>query len=286
MDISKIDWQVKPVATFLELSEEWDLLNRKLNGPLVLSSQFIDALLSEFSSNDEQIILGRYDGKLVFAAIFEQLQPKRWRTFQASQAPLGCVLCSDSMLTQSLVKLVADLLPNKPMLLDFTQLDSAQYSKEHKTTFDYSTYITTGCLDVPHDFDEYFAQFSKNTRQNFNKSRNRLKREGVETKFSIVSCKDEVASAIAQYGVIESAGWKNEQGTAVSLESDQGRFYIKLLENFAKSEQCQIWLYYFNEAVVAVDLCITNNDTIIILKTTYDESYAKYSQSLLMKLND
>lgn len=285
MQNNTIKWKVESITVFAAIESQWNDLNKELNGSSVLASLFINALIKEFSSGSEKIVTGWKNEKLVFAGIFEKLSKYRWRTFQPSQAPLGCFLCADAYLTYAVIKQVSNLLPNRPVLLDFTQLDSSLFLTENKPSFSYSTYIQTGKLDVPEDFDKYFAAFSKNTRQNFNKARNRLKREGVETSLKIIEDKVDVAQAVEQYGNLESAGWKSTQGTAIHKDNEQGRFYISLLEKHAENKQTQIWCYYFNDEPVAVDLCILEGGVIIILKTTYNESYSKYSPSLLMKLD-
>ena len=140
-------------------------------------------------------------------------------------------------------------------------------------------------MAVPEDFDLYFASFSKNTRQNINKSRNRLKKEDVTTELQIITEPKDIKAGVALYGEIESRSWKNSLGTAVNLNNEQGEFYVAMLEAFALLKRAQIWCFKFNDQVVAVDLCIVHNDTVTILKTTFDETYARYSPSLLLKMD-
>jgi len=285
MESKKIRWEAKNIAELNSLAVVWDRLNSGNNNQSVLSYKFIQALLNSFSSGDETLVLGWQDDHLVFGAIFEKLSGIRWRTFQPSQAPLGCIICSVDLLTFDVFSQVSKLLPGTTLLLDLTQVDSQQIPLPVVKNLFTMPYITTGSLNVPKDFEQYFANFSKNTRQNFNKGRNRLTKLDIAARLEIVTDKISMKSFVSKYGEIESSGWKNAEGTAIHVDNQQGKFYVELLSNFAEQNEAQIWCYYFNEEVVAVDLCIIMSDTLVILKTTYEEKHAKYSPSLLMKLD-
>jgi hypothetical protein len=93
-----------------------------------------------------------------------------------------------------------------------------------------------------------------------------------------------VAQAVAEYGRLESAGWKAGGGTAVSADNDQGRYYRAMLEGFCRRGAGSIYRYWFDQQLVAMDLCIEDDRQIIVLKTTYDESVPKsLSPTLLMR---
>jgi len=280
-----ITWQVASISEFDTYSSSWDELNRKNNNQSVLSATFIKALINTFSTGKEQLVLGWHNNSLVFGGIFEKLSNIRWRTFQPSQAPLGAIICEANLLNFELISKVSKLLPSSPLLLDLTQIDSQQHPFPLSGNLFTMPYISTGKLAVPIDFEKYFSNFSKNTRQNFNKARNRLAKSDVETRLEIITDENAIKEFVSIYGDIESSGWKNTEGTAIHIDNEQGKFYIDMLTAFARNNEAQIWCYYFNDEVVAVDLCITMNNTLVILKTTYEEKYSKFSPSLLMKLD-
>jgi hypothetical protein len=88
----------------------------------------------------------------------------------------------------------------------------------------------------------------------------------------------------ADFGALESAGWKAEGGTAIRAQNAQGRFYIKMLEAFARRRAARVYRLYYTDKLVATDLCISHAGTLVILKTTYDESQDTSSPALLMRL--
>jgi hypothetical protein len=285
MDNKVLHWELLPITAFNRIESHWDGLNDKTNNQSILSFVFVNALLESFSDSTEYIVLGWQSDELCFAGIFEKLSAHRWRTFQPSQAPLGCFLCNKELLNKNTCQKIANILPGKTKLVDFTQIDSAQHPFVEKNNLHSSPYISTGKMLIPKDFDGYFSSFSKNTRQNFNKARNRLAKANVAVKLNIITDELLMEKFIGIYGELESSGWKNQQGTAIHSANEQGKFYRHLFTEFAKKKCAQIWCYLFDDEIVAVDLCIVKGDVLVILKTTYQELQAKFSPALLMKLD-
>ena len=54
-------------------------------------------------------------------------------------------------------------------------------------------------------------------------------------------------------------------------------------DQFLRRSAGVIYRYWYDDAVVAMDLCIEGNNSLIILKTTYDESISGTSPALLMR---
>ena len=115
------------------------------------------------------------------------------------------------------------------------------------------------------------------------RQRNRLDRENIEVRFGELTDETEIADAVANYARMESSGWKGEAGTAVGEADAQSRFYTKMLEKFCHRGKGLVYRYWYNEKLVAADLCIHDNGVVIILKTTYDETEKTTSPSQLMR---
>lgn len=145
-------------------------------------------------------------------------------------------------------------------------------------------YIQTASITVTGDFDAYWAARGKNLRSNLKKQRSKLAKDGVQTRMTVSRAPEEMAAAVADYGRLESAGWKAQGGTAIHPDNDQGRFYTSMLSAFCARGAGAVYRYYFDEQLVAMDLCIEGAGSIIILKTTYDESVPNsLSPTLLMR---
>tara|TARA_R110001583_G_scaffold143203_1_gene295314 strand:- start:25006 stop:26037 length:1032 start_codon:yes stop_codon:yes gene_type:complete len=284
MHSKDISWVLLPVTDFKQHQEEWDRLNQAGSSSALLSSRFIEPCLSAFSNGSETLALATLGDTVLAMALIQRVGFGRWQTLQPSQAPIGFWLSGAETDTVALIVSLSQALPGWVLSISITQQDPAILPRPEQTsqlrTLDY---ISTGRMDIPADFEVYWQSRGKNVRQNINKSKNRLEREGVNIVFDIATDPSEVSDYVVDFGELESAGWKQNSGTAVHIDNEQGRFYIDLLNRFMPDE-CQVWRYYFNDKLVATDLCISAGGVLYILKTTYDESWKRYSPAFIMHL--
>ncbi len=91
---------------------------------------------------------------------------------------------------------------------------------------------------------------------------------------------EEMKVAITRFGIMEMMGWKGTGGTAVHSDNVQGHFYIDVMRNFAKRGKASIYELYFNDILVAMQLCIASPNMLILLKTTYNESQSSFPRSV------
>jgi CelD/BcsL family acetyltransferase involved in cellulose biosynthesis len=192
---------------------------------------------------------------------------------------LGEDLCIETALTT-----LARQLSMTNLVVGLTQLDEAMYRRPAETpNLAVGSYIQTAWIDVEGTFASYWEGRGKNLRQNMRKQRRKLGEDGIVARLEVLRDKAGVAEAIEAYGQLEAAGWKAAGGTAIHSDNSQGRFYREMLERFCSNGRGCIFRYYFDDRVVAVDLCIESNDVLVILKTTYDESIKLFSPAFLMR---
>lgn len=277
-------WKTHGITEFQRLAPAWDTLHRSCNHATFLESAFLLPLLDEFGSGQELIALNQENDELTAGAILRPCGKGKWETFQPSQLPLGAwIAARDSRLDELSGQLLAKL-PGLALALGITQLDSMlQLRPVDGPTLRTQDYIDTAWVDIDGPFDAYWDGLGKNLRQNTKKQRNKLLTEGTQTTLECITDPGQVAQAMNDYGALESAGWKAENGTAIHPDNAQGRFYRKMLESFCEMGRGRIYRYKFGDKVVSMDLCIENGPVIIILKTAYDESYKSVSPSTLMR---
>lgn len=279
-------WSTLPIADFDSVAETWGTLNRETIGQAVLTPEFVRSLKRHFLEESDVVAVHR-DGQRVNAmGVLRPTGAFRWATAQPSQAPLGLWLSRPGALTNEMLGSLSRALPGRVLMVDLLQLDSAAHrdADEGDRFIRRSPYITTSKLPVPEDFDAYFAGLGKNLRQSYRKSVNRLAKNGVTTKLSILTSPESMAQAVIAYGELESSGWKAKLGTAVKADNVQGRFYADLMETLAHEEMAEVWEYRFDDRIVAMDLCIKQAGIMTILKTAFDENESRYSPSIMMKL--
>ncbi len=282
-----MDWNIVPARQFNNYIKQWQALNVQLAQDLpILQPVFVSALLTYFAEGNEYLAIGTEDNKCVAMGFFQKAGAASWQTFQPSQAPVGLWLCPPEKQIGTL-KSLAQKLPGITLKIDILQQDPNILPVEsiYNSNIETLDYITTGHLLIEGDFETYFAGLGKNQRQNYNKANNRLKKQNTRVRLVIEESPDNMKKSVEEYGIIESGSWKNDLGTAININNRQGQFYAQIMNDFAQKNMAEAWKYYYDNKLVAIDLCIKNSEQLIILKTTFDSDYSRYSPAINMKID-
>jgi len=276
--------QLLPISSFEQYTSAWDGLNTSGPNTPVLSSPFVKLLLKYFSSGKEQLVILGDTNNPTCISIITKDRFGSIITFQPSQAPIGLWVQDKQAPTTELLSALFKKLPFHTIVFGLTQQDPSIIERpQNNGRISSLDYIETGRVSLNKSFDEYWAERGKNLRQNLNRQRNRLEREGVSRTLKTITKPDEVVEAIIQYGELETAGWKSNQGTAIHIDNSQGKFYSEMMQQFCKDNNGFIYQYFYDNELVATDLCIRNGNQFIILKTTYNEEISTSSPAMLMR---
>lgn len=280
-----MNWTLHPISDFAKFTHQWDKLNQDSSNTQLLNSLFVAPLIKHFANHhkDQLAIHGDIHNPTAMTIITKR-KFGVWETLQPSQAPIGLWLHDQNTPLDKLLASLLKTLPFPALLFGITQQDP-DFLPRPKTEKKISTldYIQTARVTLQGSFDDYWSQRGKNLRQNLRRQRNRLAREEITTSLKTITAPKDIEQAIIAYGKMESAGWKNDGGTAIHIKNDQGQFYRDMLINFCKLDNGIIFQYFYNDQLVATDLCIKDNNCLIILKTTYDESITTSSPAMLMR---
>lgn len=278
-------WKRLPASQFRALASDWDrLCERVAPAAPFLGSAFIGPLLTHFGSGNECIVLGEDSTGVKAIAVMRPVRFGIWETFQPSQLPLGAILLDRSTDTTEVAADLMRALPGFAVSAGLTQLDPLLCTRPADSgQLETLDYIETAWVPVTGTFEAYWEARGKNLRHNIRKQRSKLSEQGITPRLETLTQASDVAGVLAHYGAMESGGWKAAGGTAIHPDNAQGRFYAEMLANFCATNQCRLYRYWFNDKVAAIDLCITGGDSIVILKTTYDESYQGFSPAFLMR---
>ncbi len=277
-------WRVYPIHEFGEFIAPWDALNHESGSLPFLRSEFLRLALSEFGNGREFLAVCGSERVPRAMGLFTRTRYGMWTTFQPSQLPLGAFLIRQDETFDSILTGLPGALPGLALAVGITQQDPriARRSPDSSrvATLDY---IRTAHVTVSGTFDDYWAARGKNLRHNVKRQVAKLAQDGVSTRLDVIRSPEEIGSAIADYGRLESAGWKAKEGTAVNVQNVQGAFYRKMLEAYCETGSGRVYRYWFDDKVVAMDLCVENSGMLVILKTAYDESYRAISPAFLMR---
>lgn len=279
-------WQLIPVARrFGDFARQWDDLNRRLyDEHALIDSRFVRPLVERFGNHLTTLaVLGdpaNPRGMLL-------LEPKRvgvWRTFLPSQWQVAPVL-----LAREDAPALLDLPKSMPLdirLLNIIKQDLrfsplAAVPQSHPLA-EFIERSTSMRIDTCGGFDAYWAARSRSLRKNFKRWIASAERAGLAPRLTMTSDPHGVARGVCEYGLLESAGWKGREGTAVHPDNAQGRFYSEVMGNFAR-DGCAIYAtLHLGERLAASRLLIRSRSQVQILKTTYDETLREFAPGRLL----
>ncbi|TAN76307.1 MAG: GNAT family N-acetyltransferase, partial [Gallionella sp.] len=140
-------------------------------------------------------------------------------------------------------------------------------------------------VELKGSFEDYWKSRSKNLVKNMRRYEHRTDSEFGSAELRILTEPGAMRDAVARYGELEAGGWKSREGTAVNIENVQGRFYAEVMGRFAETGQAKVIEHWLGEKLAASRLLVSGSDLAIILKTSYDESLAKFApgRSLLKR---
>lgn len=278
-------WRLLPATRLADFAPEWHSLQQAGIAAPMLGIDFVIPLVVEFGTGKELLAICERGGEVLAMAVLAPQSRWSWSTFQPAQAPVGLWLARADLDLLPLLGELIETLPGFPLLLGLMQCDPLLAKRPPDgANVRCLDYVDTARIPLHGNFDDFWAARGKNLRSNLKKQRSRLLKDGVTARLEICRTPDKVAAAIADYGRLESSGWKGSAGTAVATGNAQGRFYRQMLEAFCRNDKGSIFRYWFGEQLVAMDLCIEDRDCIVILKTSYDERVAHgLSPSLLMR---
>lgn len=267
-------WTRIGIDEFLaDYASRWDALNERFYaGHPLFDSRFVFALLRHFPSHDVAAwVLGdpRTPRGLL---LLERGRAGVWRSFQRSQAQVSPV-----MLAPEDVDAVTDLfrlLSPVAQMIDFFCQDpdfSPWQNGARGMPILRASHTRTASISLEGSFDAYWKARPKGLRQTIARSLRRAQAEGTPAALRIVERPDEVVGAVREYGLMESRGWKAAEGTAVSPENAQGRFYAEVLEAFATTNQAIVYELYAGDRAISRQLALAGGAMCITLKTTHDE---------------
>ncbi len=280
-----MSWRLYALAQLPDWSERWQQLHVASGASPLLHIDFVQPLASAFATGSELLAVYEVVGSPQAMTIVVPGGRGAWSTFQPPQAPLGIWLQHPDLALAPLLDALLRALPGCALMLGLTQRDPLLAARPaangRLATLDY---IDTASITLDGPFEHYWSLRGKNLRSNLKKQRARLERDGVVTRLECLRDPALVAAAVNDYGTLESAGWKAGAGSAVHSDNAQGRFYRAMLERFCRRNCASIYRYWFGQQLVAMDLCIEDGETIVVLKTSYDESVtAGLSPTLLMR---
>jgi CelD/BcsL family acetyltransferase involved in cellulose biosynthesis len=279
-----VRWESAPVSEFERFEARWRELHATQWSSPVLAFDFIASTLRAFARGGERIVCALAGSKPVALGVLERPSRFTWSTFQPPQAPIGPWVQDPAWPLESLLPSLLRALPGPALVLGVTQQDPQCLPRpSHSPWLATLDYIRTAAVSIDRPFEDYWRARDKKVRYEMKRRLARLKEQGLEPHLEVVRDAAAVADQVAAFGDLESAGWKAATGTAVHAGNAQGAFYRDLLSRFCRHGAARIYRYTAGQRVLAMQMCIEHDGTLVFLKTTYDERLRACAPGVLMK---
>lgn len=265
--MKELRWGVEPFN-----AAEWDSLNDAAGSHPHLHSINVLLLLKHFGTGKERIWVCRRGRNAVAMTVLTGRLIAH--NFHPDNQTVALWIQQDDVDFGDLLV----TLSKRFLMLSITHLDPDMLRRPagHETV----DYIETARTVVAGTFDDYWSKRPKSLRDNIKKYGNRLQKENIEARFVCITDAAAMGEAVNAFGRLESVGWKAKQGTAISPDNAQGAYYRELLNAYAAHGWASIWECYYGDKLVASNLFIQREGTVVSLKITYDEAQSRTSPSL------
>lgn len=276
-------WKSAPaIDSFRDHEADWDALNNKYaDGNPYFDSCFVGPLIECFATKDDHLWVHTTGGAIDGACVLSKQKAGKSALFVPSQVQIAPLLvANDEMLTElvrqvSPTSLAIDVPCQDPL---FTPIGVEKASlpvvrQDHAYTI---------CVNVDGTFNDYWTSRSKNLRSSVGRRRKKAEKDGIEVSFVHRTSSSEMTDAVDRFGEMETRSWKGEAGTAVHASNVQGKFYASVMKRFSEKGKASIFELYFNDEVVAIELGILSDRMVVLLKTTFDNQWSKYSPGRLL----
>ncbi|NRA55973.1 MAG: GNAT family N-acetyltransferase [Gammaproteobacteria bacterium] len=274
--MKRVNWKVTPIAQCSDqLWQQWQTLYQQFHShnPM-LDPRFVSTLV-KYYPGDIDVVIGHVDSELVAILLLQKTGFGCWKNYMPSQSQIAFLLLAPEVDFNSAGLISA--LGGQAIKLDLLSLDPQEHHGAINNISQLQHHAKNIKLVLENDFETYWRSRSKRLRKDMAQSFNRLVKSNINLSNKVTTELHEIAAAVDRYGMLESQGWKGRNGTAIHPANTQGQFYGALLELFSHNQQALVFESYIDDNLVASRLCIFNQQTLIILKTTFDEQYSRYS---------
>lgn len=259
----------------------WDELNERQFGkhPL-LTSIFVDGLLRHLGQGNEYLCMLHRGGIVQAMCILQARRNLVWTSFLPSQAQLGPTLIPTSTMLDGLLQalpgfaLQVDLLCNDPLVGGLVaDATPPTHRMNHAMTMQ---------ISLEGSFEQYWARRSKKLQSNIKRYQQRVETDHLTRRTLCIDTADAIPAAVERYAALEGQGWKEKQGTALASDQAQLAVYTGLMLNAALRGWAYVFELWLDDRLVASRLAIKCGSMLVMLKTTYDESVARYAPGRLL----
>ncbi|MCG3110596.1 MAG: GNAT family N-acetyltransferase [Candidatus Manganitrophus sp. SB1] len=271
------------------LATSWNKIAEPFGNPLLRHEWFVACAEAFCPPQQLSIVVVRSKGKTTAAAPLVSVRQKGIERLEL----LGCsflfepggFIYEDPAALEELVDGIVAL--KRPLRLRrvSSSAEEIRRLRERSERHAYSTVKETEAslwLSCKGGWSEFESALSSSRRACFRRAKRRAEAEG-KVQFEMVSPDAEnVDRYLEELLVVETAGWKGQHGTALRLNEPLKRFFYLYAQAAARLGLLRLGFFRMDEKAIASMLAIEYADRLWVLKTGYDEVWARCSPGALL----
>lgn len=276
--------------------DEWLTLFNAIENPSpFLHPDWVKVWLQSFASNSEINILCIKDQGLTIAitlllgntSLKNLLPVRELYIISNNQSPRPGLIISTDM--RFAVSVITRILEKHNLKWDFIRfngvleaeskalLESIDITKKLKLISRQT--VRYASLKLSNSFEDYLANKSATFRRSLRKADNALSRLGqLDWSMTTPNSEDpDLKNCLHDFFTLDSNSWKRHSGEWLEGNPQLSAYYENLVKTLARSNCCGFFFLTLDDQPIAGIICILMKQRLYVLKSSYDERFAKLS---------
>jgi CelD/BcsL family acetyltransferase involved in cellulose biosynthesis len=269
-----------------DISSEWDELAESVGASPFHRPGWFQAWDRAFGRGRLRALTIRRQGRLAAllpldARLGRLRSPTNWHS------PLFGILARDADSAQDLAKALLDrwawltdlsfLLEDDPGMVALLQKATSRRWRAITRTLVRSPY-----LEIDGDWERYQTSVGKKLMEDVRRRQRRLAEEG-RVRFDVRDGSESLAEQLEEGLRVEAQGWKGKERTAIASQPETAQFYGEVARWAAERGILRLLFLRIDDKAIAFQFTLEENGVQYLLKSGYDDAFARYSPGKLIK---
>ena len=277
--------RVETRASVGELSEAWDELADRVTAEPWLRPGWVEAWWDAFGAGSLQIIALTREGRLT--AVVPLLDDHGVVRSTSNWHTPGFGLLAERPELADLARAMVEQRPRRLWLAFVdpeepgtaacrTAVEASGY-RVIERTLEHSPFVA-----VDGDWETYREGLGRKLNSELRRRRRRLEEAGTFS-FEVADGREQLAALLDEGFAVEAAGWKGEQGKAISSRPETLRFYRSVARWAVEHDWLRLAFLRLDGRPFAFDFSIEADGIHYLLKTGFDPAYGKFAPGMILR---
>ncbi|MGH2781034.1 MAG: GNAT family N-acetyltransferase [Thermoleophilaceae bacterium] len=269
------------------LAEAWDALAER-DGTPFSSHAWFDCWWNAFGNAGGLAVCVLWRGDELAAVLPLRREGGALRSLANLHTPLFCPLAADRAALEQVLAATLDTHAVEVELFGVPDGDPAlaalcRASAERRRLVHREPQHVSPIVDTSGTLAAYLAERGGRFREIVRRRRKMEREHGA--RFAPIGPPDDLSRELQRGLELEARGWKGKAATAIISDTRTEAFYRRLAERFHASGELRFSTLELEGRLVAFDLALVHADRYWLLKTAYDESWARFGPGMALRVS-